>query len=79
MKKTKLYRYLGRNGIITSLVELMNIDFIPMYRLEASPGFMITNGEKTVYVADIFTEELDQWYEVVDPNIKSSEDSANQN
>lgn len=70
MTKKKLYRYLGRNGIITSLVELMNIDYIPMYRIEASLGYKLTDGEKQVYSTDIFVEDLDQWYEIEDPNFK---------
>ena len=77
MTKTKLYRYLGRNGIITSLVELMNIDYIAMYRLEASPGYMLTNGEKIVYAIDIFAEDLNEWSEIEDPNKTKEEDNKN--
>lgn len=68
MVKKKLYRYLGKNGIITSLVELMNIDYIPMYRLEASPGYILTDGEKKAYSVDIFIEELSDWSEIESPN-----------
>ena len=67
MVKKKLYRYLGKNGIITSLVELIDVDYIAMYRLEASPGYILTNGEKTAYSVDIFAEELSDWYEIKSP------------
>lgn len=70
MIKKKLYRYLGKNGIITSLVELMNIDYLPMYRLEASPGYILTNGEQMAYSVDIFAEELSNWSEIKSPEPK---------
>ena len=38
MTKTKMYRYLGRNGIITSPVLLDKIEPIVMYDLHASAG-----------------------------------------
>lgn len=67
MIKKKLYRYLGKNGIITSLVELMGIDYIPMYRLEASSGYVLTNGEQLAYSVDVFAEDISEWYEIEAP------------
>ena len=64
MRKNKLYRYIGRNGIITSLILLDNINHIPMYRLEADPGHVLTNGQLTLKKADIFVEDLDEWTEI---------------
>lgn len=45
MKKTKLYRYIGRNGIITSPVLLDGISYLQMYRLSAKSGYALTDGE----------------------------------
>ena len=41
MKKQKQYRYIGRNGIITSKVLLEGINHIPMMHIEAEPGFLL--------------------------------------
>lgn len=64
MKKTKLYRYIGRNGIITSPVFLEGISHIQMYRLSAKPGFVLTDGEQFVNSIDIFEEDVELWTEV---------------
>ena len=64
MKKTKMYRYLGRNGIITSLVHLEDAKFFPMYRLIADEGKVLTDGEVTLKSIDIFAEDLGKWTEI---------------
>ena len=64
MIKKDLYRYIGRNGIITSLVHLEDAKFYPMYRLTADEGKMLTNGELTVKSIDIFAEDLSKWTEI---------------
>lgn len=64
MIKKDLYRYLGRNGIITSLVLLEGIDKIPMYRLMANEGKLLTDGERQVKAIDIFAEDLGKWTEI---------------
>ena len=66
MKKYKQYRYIGRNGIITSSVKLDGINFIPMTRIEAEPGHILTDGEKRVYAITIEDEDLNNWSEIVD-------------
>ena len=66
MKKIKQYRYIGRNGIITSNVLLDNIPRIDMIRIEAAPGYILTNGEMKAYATTVEIDEIDQWYEVVD-------------
>lgn len=63
MIKKDLYRYTGRNGIITSLVHLEDAKFYPMYRLIADEDKMLTNGELKVKSIDIFVEDLDKWTE----------------
>lgn len=64
MKKTKLYRYIGKNGIITSPVLLEGISHIQMYRLSAKPGYVLTNGEQTVRGIDVFEEDVEKWTEI---------------
>lgn len=66
MKKQKQYRYIGRNGIITSKVLLDGINHIPMYRLEAEPGCVLTNDEQYGYVVVVEDSEVSQWYEIAD-------------
>ena len=69
MTKTKMYRYLGRNGIITSPVLLDKIEPIVMYDLHASAGMVLTNGEKTSKSVLVFEDELKDWTETIDPNL----------
>ena len=64
MIKKDLYRYTGRNGIITSLVHLEDAKYYPMYRLTADEGKVLTDGELTVKSIDIFAEDLDKWTEI---------------
>lgn len=71
MTTTKLYRYLGRNGIITSSILLENVEPIHMYELKPSSGKVLTNdGQNTWKVKLIFAEELNDWYEIDDPDLK---------
>lgn len=64
MKKSKLYRYLGRNGIITSPILLENIEPIPMLALTAGEGKMLTDGNQVVKSVTVFADELDNWSEI---------------
>ena len=64
MIKKDLYRYVGRNGIITSLVHLDDAKYYSMYRLIADEGKVLTDGELTVKSIDIFAEDLDKWTEI---------------
>ena len=72
MIQRKQYRYIGRNGIITSAVLLNGIDHIPMTYIEAEPGFILTDGKHFVYAIVIETEELPLWYEIVDNTKKDN-------
>lgn len=67
MIKTKMYRYLGRNGIITSPILLDKIEHIPMFALEASHGKVLSDGEQFVESILIFAEDLPLWAEVDKP------------
>lgn len=64
MKKTKLYRYIGTNGIITSPVLLEGISYLQMYRLSATPGKALTDGEQVVKGIDVFEEDIEKWTEI---------------
>ena len=66
MIKKDLYRYIGRNGIITSLVHLDDAKYYPMYRLIADEGKMLTDGEQVIKSIDIFAEDLGKWTEIDD-------------
>ena len=66
MTKEKMYRYLGRNGNITSPIKLENIDPIPMIALRASAGKILTNGNENTYAVVIFEDELSNWKEIDD-------------
>ena len=64
MIKKDLYRYVGRNGIITSLIYLDDAKYYPMYRLKASEGKVLTDGAQIVKSIDIFAEDLGKWTEI---------------
>lgn len=64
MVKTKMYRYLGRNGIITSPILLDSIEPIAMFGLRASEGKLLTNGEEKVKTKLVFADELEEWFEI---------------
>lgn len=64
MVKSKVYRYLGRNGIITSPILLDSIEPIPMFKLTAAEGKLLSNGEEKVKAKLIFADELKEWFEI---------------
>ena len=72
MKQNKQYRYIGRNGIITSRVLLDGINHIPMMHIEAEPGYILTDGHKFAYSLTVELEELPLWYEIVDNTKKDN-------
>lgn len=62
----KMYRYLGRNGNITTAIKLEEIAPIPMVQLQAEKGKVLTNGIKKAYSIIIFEDELSDWEEIDD-------------
>lgn len=68
MKRTKLYRYLGRNGIITTPILLENVEPIILYELIADAGKILTDGVNKSKRKFVFEDELDNWFEVDDTN-----------
>lgn len=63
MKKINRYRYLGKNGILTTSVLLEGNEPIYMYRLIADEGKILTNGEIYTSEVEIFAEDLEKWVE----------------
>lgn len=66
MIKNKMYRYLGRNGILTTRILIDKADYIPMVRLIADEGKVLTNGERLVYEVTIEESEVAEWKEIAD-------------
>lgn len=64
MTKHKVYRYLGRNGIITTPILIEGVNPIVMYRLIAGEGMTLTNGEICVQMIDAFNDEVNNWHEI---------------
>lgn len=75
MIKQTMYRYLGRNGIITSEILLENISPIQMVNLRAEQGHILTNGTKTAYDITVFMDEVENWKEIEDT--KSAKNNYN--
>ena len=70
MIKSKMYRYLGRNGIITSPILLEKIEPITMYELLAGEGKILSNGEQFAKAKLVFADELEDWIEIDDPDLE---------
>ena len=66
MTKKKLYRYSGRNGILTTRVLLDGINHILVYELRAEEGKILTNGEITTYGIIVEENEIKDWKEIAD-------------
>ena len=66
MVQEKFFRYLGRNGTITSPVKLEKIDPIPMTRLKAEQGKILVNGSQRLYAVLVFEDEINDWEEIDD-------------
>ncbi len=66
MVKQQMYRYLGRNGNITTTIKLEDIPPIPMIELQAEKGKLLTDGVQVVRSVIIFEDELSNWEEIND-------------
>ena len=66
MTKKKMYRYLGRNGILTTRILIDGVNYIPMVELIASEGNILTNGEITVKFIVIEEKDVSLWREIPD-------------
>lgn len=65
MKQRKMYKYIGRNGNITSPILLDDIKYIPLIELRPEAGYVLTNGDmiKTGSIL-IHIDELKNWTEI---------------
>ena len=66
MKKIKKYKYLGRNGVLVSRIEIVGVDYIPMTEIIADEGKILTNGETSVYSITVEADEVNLWREIPD-------------
>ena len=67
MTKKKLYRYLGRNGILTTRIRIDGASFISVTELTAAEGMVLTNGE--TYSTEIYlgvNDSPDNWHEITE-------------
>ena len=72
MKKTKKYRYLGRNGILTTHVQLEGISASVIYVLTADEGKVLTDGEQMLKVVSVYEENISNWHEIDEPKANSN-------
>lgn len=63
MIKTKLYRYIGYNGTITSPVLLPDITNLVLYELRAEAGKYLTDGHRKVYSIIVSEADIANWQE----------------
>lgn len=66
MTKEKLYRYLGRNGILTTKVFIEDAKHIVLYSLTADEGKVLTDGTRTTDNVLVYEDELSNWKEIAD-------------
>lgn len=64
MTKNKIYRYLGRNGILTTPILIEGATPIVMYRLIADADMVLSNGKTHVNMIDVFDDEVEDWFEI---------------
>ncbi len=69
MTKIKMYRYLGRNGILTTRVLLDGINHIVVYNLTADEGKILTNGEVELKSITVEEDEVVSWNEITDRTV----------
>jgi hypothetical protein len=64
MTKTKLYRYIGYNGTITSPVLLPDVNHLVVFELRAEAGNYLTDGNRKVYSIIVAEDDIANWQEV---------------
>ena len=68
MTKTKKYKYIGTNGILTTHIQLEGIKSYPLFELKADPGMILTNEEYKAYIVTVSPEEVELWKEIPKDN-----------
>ena len=66
MKITKMYRYIGQNGILTTCVLLNGIDHTLRYHIKADEGKILTDGNQVCYSIIVEETEVSNWREIAD-------------
>ena len=66
MTKIKKYKYLGRNGVLVTRIQIDGVNYIPMTELIASEGMILTDGERLTYSITVEDEFVGQWSEIPD-------------
>lgn len=65
MKKRKLYKYIGRNGEITSPILLEDAKHIDLMELRPEEGYVLTNGSvQRKYAIIVPVDEAEEWTEI---------------
>lgn len=64
MQKLKMYKYIGRNGSITTSILIDGASKINMLALTADEGKILTNGKDFIHTVYVYEDEVDNWYEV---------------
>lgn len=71
MKQRKMYRYIGKNGVITSPILLEDIKHIALLELIPEDGYVLTNGNIIrTHSALVPVEEVAEWKEVKSDTVK---------
>lgn len=73
MTTSKIYKYIGYNGVITSKVLIDTPNKIEMIELRASKGKILTDGQRKLYRVITIKEEISSWKEIDDEVLKDSE------
>ena len=66
MIKTNMYRYFGRNGILTTKILLDGISHIKFVELRAEEGKILTDGKRLTYSIVVEPEDVELWQEITD-------------
>ncbi len=64
MKVRKLYKYIGRNGSVTTPILLDDAKYIPLVELRADPGYVLKNNGVTKQSVVVYIDDAELWNEV---------------
>lgn len=64
MIKKKMYKYVGRNGTITSPILLEDAKHIDLMELRAEEGYVLTDGTMKKQIVIVHIDDVDEWSEI---------------
>ena len=73
MTTSKIYKYIGYNGVTTSKVLIDTPNKIEMIELKADKGKILTDGQRKLYRVITIKEEMPSWKEIDDEVLENSE------